>query len=171
MRSSSSISKLIRQLPSSPFSNPRTFSGRRPVRVVNWTAASFTSSSLFTRSLDLPFARLATKITPLKVQLSSYLQAVQELVGVRLVDVVADLAPFVRLVELRQLACDPPLVVELVLGFLRELLGDPCNAAHGREWQGDEPRDQAHAAPASQAWSANVCGGSGPRRRNCSSPW
>src|SRR3954468_13664810 len=70
-----------------------------------------------------------------------------------------------------QLVEDVVLVVELAVGLLGDLVGDPGHPAHGRQGKGEQAGDQPHAGSSSRR--TNECGGSGPtyeNRRRPSSP-
>src|SRR3954453_5508048 len=68
-----------------------------------------------------------------------------------------------RLVELQEACADARLVVQLALGLLLDLLGDPDGGPNRRQRQCEQPGDQTHAAlPAESSMSVKLYGGSGP---------
>ena len=79
----------------------------------------------------------------------------------RLLPRLAELAPGPGLLELLKPGQDRRLVVGLALGLFEDHLGDPHRPPHGREREGEEPGDQAHASLLSSV-SAKLNGGMGP---------
>src|SRR5437763_5195939 len=163
MRSSSTTSNVTFQ-PSSSRSTPSTLVGRRPVSSMNCSAAARTASTALRRPFDerlrVFFLVSAKGCPPFQLHLSPDLQALQQLVDIGVELLVIQLAALVRGLGLGELRDDAGLVVQLQFGLLGDLLGQPCDAADRSQWQCEEARDQAHAAPSRS--SANECGASGP---------
>src|SRR3954469_21786817 len=144
MRRSSSTSSVTSQ-PSSERRIPSTPSTGRPVSAPScWTAARATSIEP-----SLPLVLLA--LPRLAAGTSTRLQALEQLVLQALELGLLELAALEGRLEARELGAHLRRLVEVALGLVLDLLGDPHRPAHGRERERQQPRDQAHA-PAS--WSS-----------------
>src|SRR3954447_20080257 len=160
MRSTSTISSVTFQL-SSSFLTPSTEETGRPSSCSSSPparrASSRTPSFFWLPPSSSPSAILL--LPPARV---GHAEAVRQ-IGLHVVALLfGQLAILPEPVELGQLTADPSLVVELAVGLVGHLLADPGHSLDGRERQGEQTRDQAHAGT-SPSRSTNECGGSGPK--------
>src|SRR3954451_18450982 len=162
MRRSSTSSTVTVQPLSSSWRRPSTPSIGLPV-----SAATCSTARRPAAAASIPFPR-----EPLDDEVrflaggTSCLQPFEQLVLAALELGLVELAAVEGRLERRQLAAHAGGLVERTLGLHGDLLAGPGDAAHGRERQGEQPGDQAHAgSPWGSSSSTKWNGGTGPTQR------
>src|SRR6476619_1811500 len=161
MRSSSQTSTVTSQF-SPSHCIPLTDSGRCPVSSRTVARADLVRSSADRRPFfdAVPASSAMASPHPPLVSLD---QPFDELVLGQLGLLLGDLPRLAGGLELDELRLDRALVVVLALGLLEETVGDPDRSSHGRQRQGQQASDQAHARTSLVASSpVKLNGGSGP---------